>query len=128
VNFGVTTFQQGVLAFSRILNDAEVVVISNTNTDPAQTVSFDVIVDQTLNDAGVDFQVLYSNKSALTPPASVRATGPVVVQEVDGSMAMGRCTYCARRSSRWRCRSWDVDWFLAFNGTQTPQAAPKMAT
>src|SRR5262249_55928288 len=49
--FGVTAFQQGVLAFSRILNDEEVVVVANTNPDTAQGQSVDVIVDGVLNEA-----------------------------------------------------------------------------
>jgi hypothetical protein len=86
---GVSTSPQGILAFSRILNDDEVVVVANTNTDSAQTLSVDVIVDQMLNRPGVDFQILYSNKPNSTAPDSVRATGTVVVQEIDGSTGTG---------------------------------------
>ncbi len=87
--FGVTTFQQGVLAFSRILNDEEVVVAANTNTDPSQGQTVDVIVDSTLNETGATFQVLFSNKSTPTAPAAVRQTGPVAVNEVDGTTGTG---------------------------------------
>jgi glycosidase len=89
--FGVTTFQQGVLAFSRILNDEEVVVVANTNTDPGQGQSVDVIVDGVLNEAGAAFQILYSNKkpSTRTAPGPVRQTGTVTVHEVDGSNGTG---------------------------------------
>ena len=87
--FGVTTVQQGVLAFSRILNDEEVVVAANTNTDAGQDQTVDVIVDSTLNPAGATFKVLFSNKAALTGARGVRQTGHVTVNEVDGSTGSG---------------------------------------
>jgi glycosidase len=89
VNFAVTTFQKGVLAFSRILNDAELVVAANTNTDPGQAQAVEVIVDGSLNPAGAAFRVLYSNKASPAAPGPVRQTGGVVVHEVDGSIGNG---------------------------------------
>ncbi len=88
-HFGVTTFQQGVVAFSRILNDEEVVIAANTNTDSGQDQTVDVIIDISLNQPGATFKVLFSNKTAPTPPAPVRQTGPVTVNEVDGSTGNG---------------------------------------
>jgi len=86
-NFGVSTFNNGVLAFSRILNDAEVVVIANTNkTAP---ISVDVIVDDALNPVGKEMKVLYSNKSRPSSPQPVVAQSNVFVQEVDGSTGTG---------------------------------------
>ena len=86
-NFGVSTFNNGVLAFSRILNDAEVVVIANTNkTAP---VSVDVIVDDALNPVCKEMKVLYSNKSRPSNPQTVVARSNVLVQEVDGSTGTG---------------------------------------
>src|SRR5207302_7736101 len=55
----------GVLAFSRILNDAEVLVVANTN--PTQGFQGEVIVDHELNPAGSAYKVLYSNKVARSP-------------------------------------------------------------
>jgi glycosidase len=89
VNYSLTTFQQGVLAFSRILDDEEVVVVANTNTDGGQSQTVDVIVDSVLNDVNTAFQVRYSNKSNPTPPENVRQTGSVTVHEVDGSIGTG---------------------------------------
>ena len=90
-NFGITTFTQGVLAFSRILNDEEVVVAANTNTSSDQGQSVDVIVDGTLNGAGAQFKVLYSNKPNPAPPGPVRTrtASSVTVHEVDGSTGHG---------------------------------------
>jgi len=88
-HFAVTTFRQGVLAFSRILDDDEVVVAANTNTDQGQDQAVDVIVDGVLNAAGAQYQILYSNKDGATAPGAVRQTGTVTVQEVDGSTGNG---------------------------------------
>ena len=88
--FGITTFTQGVLVFSRILNDQEVVVAANTNTASDQGQEVDVIVDGALNAVGAAYRVLYSNKPAPTPPGSVnRVTSSVTVNEVDGSTGHG---------------------------------------
>ena len=53
--FGITTFTQGVLVFSRILNDQEVVVVANTNTASDQGQEVDVIVDGALNADGAAY-------------------------------------------------------------------------
>jgi glycosidase len=89
MNFGITTFPQGVLAFSRILDDEEVVVAANTNTAKGQNQSVDVIVDSVLNEVGATYQILYSNKTDATAPGTVQQTGNVTVHEVDGSTSNG---------------------------------------
>jgi glycosidase len=87
MNFGVSTFKQGVVAFSRILNDQEVLAVANTNPDvPIQV---DVIVDSLLSRVGSVFRVLYSNQANPSNPLAVRQTGPVSVQELDGSKGNG---------------------------------------
>ena len=89
VNFAVSTFVQGVLAFSRILFDQEILVVANTSTSQAS--ALDVIVDALINPAGTQFRVLYSNKTSFQPPdAAVRqGAGMVSVAEVDGTMGTG---------------------------------------
>ena len=87
--FGISPFPQGVVAFSRVLNDQEVVFVANTNT--SQKSDLDVIVEITLSAEGDQFEVLYSNQPAPTKPETVRAAtaGTVSVSEVDGSTASG---------------------------------------
>lgn len=90
--FGISRFPSGVVAFSRILNDAEVVVVANTNT--AQGFQGDVIVDHELNPAGSAYKILYSNKDGAggsRPPGVVvdKAGGTVVIHELDGSTTSG---------------------------------------
>ena len=89
VNFAVSGFPQGVVAFSRILNDQEVVVAANTN--PTQSQRLDVIVEILLSSEGDTFDVLYSNQAAPTAPQPVRVVlqGAATVQEVDGSTGTG---------------------------------------
>ncbi len=88
-NFGLSPFAPGVLAFSRILNDTEVVVVANADTVATHTVF--VIVDSTLNPAGKELRVLYSNKPNPQAPDDVAtlAQGAVSVAEVDGSTTNG---------------------------------------
>ncbi|MBV8357609.1 MAG: alpha-amylase [Deltaproteobacteria bacterium] len=87
--FAVSNFTPGVLAFSRILNDEEVLVAANAST--SQTIDLDVIVEIQLSSDGDRFQVLYSNQATPILPQPVRTRGPgtVNVQEVDGSSGTG---------------------------------------
>ena len=89
VNFGVSGFPQGVIAFSRILNDQEVVIVANTN--PTQSQQLDVIVEIMLSAEGDAFDVLYSNQARPQPPKPVSTLpqGTVTVHEVDGSIGTG---------------------------------------
>jgi glycosidase len=88
-NFGVSTFLNGTLAFSRILMDQEIVIVANTDT--ANPVAVYVIVDDTLNNPGDQFRILYSNKAVPQPPTAVvqLGAGSVQVQETDGSTGTG---------------------------------------
>lgn len=59
VNFGHSPFSGGVLAYSRILNDSEVLVVANTSQ--TTSVSLGVVVDRQLNPQGRMLRVLFSN-------------------------------------------------------------------
>ena len=89
VTFAVSGFPQGVLAFSRILNDQEVVVAANTNFTQSQ--QLDVIVEIVLSSEGDVFEVLYSNQDGPQAPQPVRLVpqGAPTVHEVDGSIGTG---------------------------------------
>jgi glycosidase len=88
-NFGVSGYPQGVLAFSRILNDEEVVVAANTS--PTQAQALDVIVDFLLSSGGDPFSILYSNQANALAPQAVRFVpqGAATVNEIDGSIGHG---------------------------------------
>ena len=87
--FGVSTFLNGTLAFSRILMDTEILIVANT--DAVNSCSVEVIVDNTLNKPGDQFSVLYSNQAAPVPPSVVvqHQAGTVQVAEVDGTTGTG---------------------------------------
>jgi glycosidase len=95
VHFGVSTFTEGVLAYSRILNDREVVVVANTST--TRPWSGEVIVDRSLNPAGSIYVPLFTNKSvrpaagggASPAPVADKADGSVEIREVDGRITRG---------------------------------------
>ena len=89
VTFGVSSFPQGVIAFSRILNDQEVVVAANTSQ--SQTQQLDVIIEIVLSSDGDAFDVLYSNQASPQAPQAVRIVprGTATVHEVDGSIGLG---------------------------------------
>jgi glycosidase len=90
VNFGLCAFPTGVLAFSRILNDQEVVVVANT--DPLTAFAGGVVVDIAINAADPPYTVLYSNlgpAGAATPSVQLHAQGSVTITEVDGTQSSG---------------------------------------
>jgi hypothetical protein len=89
-DFGVSTTPQGVLAFSRILNDMEVIVVANTNAQAGW--QGEVIVDYALNPAGTAYQVVFSNvgtSSATTHAVADKPGGSVQVTEVSGVITHG---------------------------------------
>jgi glycosidase len=87
--FSVSPFSGGIVAFSRILNDQEVIVAANTNG--TQSISVDVIIERQLCQPGDAYRILYSNRAVPVAPSPVvlRAAGAVRVAEVDGSTGFG---------------------------------------
>ena len=85
--FGISRFNGGVLAFSRILSDSEITVVANTNT--TQQMPVWVIVDSRLTQANAATQPIYSNKQAPSPPGTVQVLPNTVVQEPDGTTSTG---------------------------------------
>ena len=65
-NFGYSAFPGGVIAYSRILNDREIVVVANTSTTVAQDLH--VVVDKALNPAGSLWSVLSSTHATPIAP------------------------------------------------------------
>lgn len=88
-HFGISSFPQGILAFSRILMEQEVIVAANCS--PSDSCSFEVIVDVTLNQPADEYRVRYSNKPAFQGPGAVqdRPAGSVLVQEANGTSGSG---------------------------------------
>lgn len=73
-DWGPSTFPFGVISYSRILDDKEIVVVANTNTQ-APDVSVHVQVDPDLNPTGTPVRLLYSNPVAAVMPSDVLKVG-----------------------------------------------------
>jgi glycosidase len=88
-DFGISSFTPGVIAFSRILDADEVLVIGNTSEQ--DLFQGEAIVDADLNQADGSFGVLFSNATNPVPPGPLRtaAAGSVTIREPDGSVNPG---------------------------------------
>jgi glycosidase len=96
IHFGTSASPEGVLAFSRILNDQEVIIVANTNTQAGWT--GEVIVDRALNPAGSSYRIVFTNKTpspggedgAVAPDRVVeKPAGQVEIQEISAAVARG---------------------------------------
>jgi glycosidase len=89
VSFGFSPFAPGVIAFSRILNDQEVILVANTAAGSAWT--GEVIIDAALSQAGAQPSLLYSNRAAPTPPSQVldKVAGSVRIENLAGGTTDG---------------------------------------
>jgi len=89
VDFDHDASTPGVLAFSRIIGDDEVVCTANTSTRRAW--QGEVIVDVTRNPVGSTFEVLFSNREGpATPrPVAQKLRRTVVIREADGVVTDG---------------------------------------
>lgn len=87
-DYGLSPYAPGVLAFSRILNDAEILVAANARTDGEFT-GF-AVVDFSLNPPGTEWSVLYSNAGSRgTAKVEEKPEGSVVVRRVGGGTGAG---------------------------------------
>ena len=91
-DFGVSNFPAGVLAFSRILNDRELLIVANSNTESGFI--GEVIVDFSLNPIGSTYEVLFTNNTTndggVAPgPVIEKAVGDVEIREVNGTLTTG---------------------------------------
>jgi glycosidase len=89
VHFGISTLAPGILSFSRILSDQEVLIVANTSTQNSWDGA--VLVDEMLNPVGKQFRILYSNQDQFETPGPVveRPAGSVEVAEIDGGVSHG---------------------------------------
>lgn len=85
IHFGASPFAPGVLAFSRILNNREVLVVANTNTQG--NFQGHVLVDFFINHDGEQFSVI--NGSGATAPEPVETRSGLEISEIDGGVTTG---------------------------------------
>ena len=86
-HFSISSFAPGVLAFSRILNNQEVLVLVNASTQ--QVFCGKVIVDWFLNKTGDQFQVLNNPAAAPVLVDTLHTSSTVAIHEVDGHISDG---------------------------------------
>jgi glycosidase len=84
-HFGASPFKPGVLAFSRILNDQEAIVVANA--DPQNGFQGHVLVDFSLHVDGDRFRAL--NDPAATPPGAVQTKSGLSIAEIEGGVTDG---------------------------------------
>ena len=72
-DFGYSPYPGGVLAFSRILNDKELLVAANTNVSQPATIQ--IIVDKNLNSEGKQFSILFPFNKRGQLTAGCKTTG-----------------------------------------------------
>lgn len=92
ISFAVSGYQPGILAYSRILADQEILVVANASTTSTQPVQ--VIVDGSINAAGTSPRVLYGNQPGGQPPSSLAWHDGVNVTEPDGGTSTGPVLAC----------------------------------
>ena len=76
--FSYSPFENGIVAFSRILNDKEILVAANTNMNDAATVY--IVIDKNLNAEGKQLNILF--------PFDVAGPLPDVCETVGGTRAI----------------------------------------
>ncbi len=84
-HFGPSSFAPGVLAFSRILNDREVLVIANADTEGE--FHGRVLIDWHINQDGERFLVL--NNTGAQAPEPVESRSDLIIQEIEGGIGTG---------------------------------------
>jgi glycosidase len=89
VHFDFSNFPGGILAFSRILSDQEVLIVANTGMQADW--EGEVIIDYSLNPAGLKYRVVFSNKPNPSEPEPVaeKPSGSVEIRHLNGSVAHG---------------------------------------
>lgn len=102
--FGPSPFAPGVLAFSRILNESETVIVANMDANSG--VELSVLVDAVLNPPGASFATLYSSTGAGQTSAVEEIANAAVldggtsqgtVHAIRLSLASGEARILARR-------------------------------
>ena len=88
-NYEISPFPQGLISFSRILNDQEIVVVANTNRKCTQ--SLNVVIDDKLNQPETIYDIIYSNKTNAVSAGRVKINRPgtVFIKNINTSCSKG---------------------------------------
>ena len=91
-DFAVPTEPGGVLAYSRILNDQEILIVLNTNISKGW--EGDVIVDFALNFSSPSWRLIYSNIDPKKKALAAKKIPQAVVQKLNGERFSGPLRAC----------------------------------
>ena len=83
VDFGFSPYEGGLISYSRILNDKEMLICGNTNTNRSVTVF--IVVDENLNPAGRLWKVIFSSENDI--PISIPTTAFDRIHAVEVTLA-----------------------------------------
>ena len=89
-DFGLSPYPSGVLAFSRILNDQEILFVANINRQA--DFNGEIIIDRQLHSGATNMRPLFSNRrpiAGLTHSVFNKPAGSVTIHEVNGSVTNG---------------------------------------
>ncbi len=75
IDFGFSTDSGGIISYSRILNDKEILVCANTNS--TQSITVNIVVDENLNPPGKTWKVIFSTQNDLIPPPPTTETNKI---------------------------------------------------
>lgn len=94
LHFSVSPYSPGILSWSRILNDEEILVVANTNI--ARDWSGEILVDFVLNPAGSSYGILFSNiqfssdQKSISPGTVIdKSFGDIEINEINGTLTYG---------------------------------------
>ena len=73
INFGYSPYNGGVIAYSRILNDREVLIVANTSTQ--QQITVHIVVDANLSPVDKKWSILFSTQAQPTAPSKIQTHG-----------------------------------------------------
>ncbi len=79
-DFAYSPYRGGIIAFSRILNTQEVLVVANTHT--SQKIRTHIVIDKNLNPEGKAWNILFSTNPDCIKPMKVRNQGDCHTVEV----------------------------------------------
>ncbi|MBI1276933.1 MAG: alpha-amylase [Anaerolineaceae bacterium] len=73
IDFGYSPYNGGVLAFSRVLNDREILIVANSSTNASAQVH--VVIDANLNQNGKSWQVAFDTNTEYALPGQTDTHG-----------------------------------------------------
>jgi len=79
-DFGYSPYTGGIISFSRILNDREVLICANTSANQSNSVF--AVVDENLNPAAKSWKVVFSSQDRNVPSRTTRIFNGIHAVEV----------------------------------------------